>query len=126
MGLPAVDSSSLGRGVLAISGSGMPNFRYALPMAFTPLPALREVAESRRFCSTLKDLPCGFNGAVHAMVSQRVRMSSSMLGETCIVSMCWLVAPKTSTRSEPRRVESAREEKGLIMAARTVSQRNGR
>lgn len=79
-------------------------------MAATPLPELRGVAKSRRFCRTLKDLPCGFNGAVNAMVSQRVRVSSSKLSEKCIVYMCWLAVTKARNRSETRQVKSAREE----------------
>lgn len=123
--LPAVDSSSLER-TLDVSGSGMLNFRYAFPMAATPLPALRGAAKSRRFCRTLKDLPCGFNGAVHATVSQRERVSSSKLSEKCMVYMCWLAVTMANNRSEPRQVESAREEVSVLVTARTVFQKEGR
>lgn len=94
-------------------------------MAATPLPATRRLAASRRFCNTLKDLPCDFNGAVHAMVSQRVMVSSSKLNEKCMVYTCWLAVTKANNGSEPRQVESAREKARVLVAARTVSQRNG-
>lgn len=89
-------------------------------MAATPLPALRGVAKSRRFCRTLKDLPSGFNGAAHARVSQRASVSSGKLGENCIVCTCW-IAVTVENRSESRPVEPARgEEVDVLVAAHTI------
>ena len=100
-------------------------------MAATPLPALRGAAKSRRFCSTLKDLPSGFNGAAHARVSHTANVNNGKLSGKYIVCKSWLAVTKADNRSGSRPVESAREEEldvleaAQLLAAQTICQKNG-